>query len=236
MAKLDSSTLQNNSAHESSAPDVPQNAEGISRRSLMNMMTAVAAVPTVALATPVIADPTADRTEWESAYANYRVVEARHNALGDAWEAAQEAADNATPDRVDRYFDEFNLGIGMSRRRVMPAITHAIVRRDYPEGHLLFREESAAVVDDAERLTDEFMGYQQKITDARERYQTEQRWDEMRAHQPKFEAARNAFMAVPAPDTDALLTKMEIAAVSLDDDHADSCLADAKRLLGKKIN
>jgi len=236
MAKLDSSTLQNNSALESSAPDVPQNAEGISRRSLMNMMTAVAAVPTVALATPAIARAPADRTAWDSAYAKYRVVEARHDELGDAWEAAEEAADKFSPDRVDRYFDEFNLGIGMSRHRVMPAIIHAVVRRDYPEGHLLSREESAAVVDEAERLTDEFMEYQQKLTDARERFQTEQRWDEMRAHQPEFEAARNALMAVPAPDTDALLTKMKIALESMEEAHAVSSLEDAKRLIGKKVN
>ena len=56
-------------------------------------------------------------------------------------------------------------------------------------------------------------------------------WEAMRAACPAFHAARDAFMAVPAPHHRALLAKLEVACVSLDDDHATSALNDARRLL-----
>ena len=39
-------------------------------------------------------------------------------------------------------------------------------------------------------------------------------------------------MKIPAPDTAVLLIKMELAACTLSDEHSDSVLEDAKRLLG----
>lgn len=51
------------------------------------------------------------------------------------------------------------------------------------------------------------------------------------ANGPAYREARDRFMAVPAPHCRALLAKIEISTLSLDDDHAEAVLADARRLL-----
>jgi hypothetical protein len=57
-------------------------------------------------------------------------------------------------------------------------------------------------------------------------------WARLKARIPHFQAARDDFMQVPAPDQAALLVKLEIWAESLGSDHAEATIADARRLLG----
>ena len=45
-------------------------------------------------------------------------MDAHYDVLCDRLERAEEACDAATPERIDRYFDDYKLGIGMSRDSV----------------------------------------------------------------------------------------------------------------------
>lgn len=164
-----------------------------------------------------------EQLAWNEALARFRTVDAVHDELARRWEDACNEADEATPDRIDRYFDTFKLGIGMKRDDVEFWLRQYVAR-------------TGDVIDIA-GTADDFDQYQQLILAARERFEVERLWRELRAHQPDFDRARDDLMAVPAPDHEALLIKLQITAMSLDEDHAESTLADAKRLLrgGKAV-
>lgn len=179
----------------------------------------IAAPAVAALATSTRGFPLAVNTAaWDQTLAAFRKVEMTHDALWDSWERADEAVGDNTPDRVDRYFDDYRLGIGMKRDAVEYWLNAYNVGRG--EGRI-----------DVARTADEFDAYQRQTLDARERFQTDRRYKEASGHNPVYQAARDALMEVPAPTIAALLIKIEIAAVSLDDDHGQSTLSDARRLL-----
>lgn len=191
----------------------------LSRRTALAAIAGGTAIAAVPLAAANLAPIGAAR--WDAALAAFREVERQHKVLWDRWEAACDAAADCTPERVARYFDDYRLGIGMSRNDVEYWL------RLYNTGRTDRRI-------DVGSTADEFMTYQQKFLDAHERYQTDRLYNEAQAQNPAYQEARDALMAVPAPTIAALLVKIEIAAVSLDDDHADSMLADARRLLGRE--
>lgn len=171
-------------------------------------------------------DPRSQTTStdtWDQALAAYRKIEARYDELCDDCEAADNAVHEVIPERVDRYFYDYKLGIGMTREAVLFWLAH----------YNLGASSSAKI--DAGRTADEFMGYQQNILDARKRFRTEELDEARRAYFPTYTEARDALMKVPAPTAAALLVKMEIAAVSRDDAHAESTLADARRLIGGEV-
>ena len=58
-------------------------------------------------------------------------------------------------------------------------------------------------------------------------------WAKAQAYNPTFDAARDKMMETPAPHLAALLVKIEVTAISLDDEHAELTADDARRLLGK---
>lgn len=157
---------------------------------------------------------------WDRALVAFRQVESVHGAAWDRYFAAEEACSEQTPERIARYFDDYNLGIGMSREDVEYWL------RAYNTG----RSEGRI---DVARTADEFDAYQRRFIDARERFQVDRLYQEARAHNPTFAAARDALMQVPAPTLAALLIKIEHAAASLNEEHSEAMLADARRLLGR---
>jgi hypothetical protein len=191
------------------------------------------AVATAAAAVPVATKPLAnasDRGRWDAALAHYRRIDAEYDRICDAADAAGEAVAAAHP-REDRFFDEYDLGMGMSRDRAVHSASYSIFRRELRDRPL---PDAAAARAEAQRVADEFMAYQAEHQRLQRLHHLPELEKQVKAYRPRYWGARDALMRVPAPDTDALLVKMEIAAMSLDDEHAESALADAKRLLARR--
>ena len=188
------------------------------RRSLLK----AAPFAALALAIPNIAPAAtyffSDRTEWDRALAQFRAVEREHDELYRVHEQAEEAAHALVPERPDQFIDEYRLGIGMDRQQI---------------GMRLYMYQGMNKQElDIPRITEEFDAFQQRVLAARRRCSTEETWAACQDYQPAFQQARDALMAVASPDTKALLIKIEIAAMSLDCDHAEAMRVDAQRLLG----
>ncbi|WP_126173465.1 hypothetical protein [Altericroceibacterium xinjiangense] len=175
------------------------------------------AAPTAARAFDSSFGP-ADTTAWDRALATYRRAEARYEQLCDECAAADQAVAHATPARVDRYFEEYGLGIGMTRAQIAFYLAHYNLR--------------AKVKIDQNATLEEFEAYQNQTLAARKRFRTFEFDAARRAYYPTYVQAQNDLMKVPAPTNAALLMKVEIATTSQDEDHAESMLADARRLLG----
>lgn len=155
---------------------------------------------------------------WDEAFGRFAEIDAAFDEAIERHTAADEAADVEVP-REDRFFDEYNLGMGMSRERVLDAL------RSYG-----WRAGEAV---DEPAILAEFEDYQARVRAANKRHRVEEldaKVDELRE---PWREAREALMAVPAPDQAALLVKLEVALISGCDDHADSALADARRLLAR---
>lgn len=150
------------------------------------------------------------RTKYECAKAEYDRLWAIHNA-------AEEADDQDCP-RIDVYFDEYKLGMGMKRERVVDALRCYAIRRGEPL--------------DVEATADEFMLYQARHKESRERHRIMELNDQAFAYgKDHYFPAREALMALPATDTEGLLLKMEIAATWCDEPLVDSVFADVRRML-----
>ncbi len=158
-----------------------------------------------------------DRDAWDNVLANYRDAAAVHKEVWDRFEAAEEAVDACTPERVDRYFEDYGLGIGMKRDDIEFWLRRYVTR--------------TCEKLDVQAVADEFDAYQAETIAARERFQTDNLYQEGKAINPLFSAARDQLMRCPAPDQSSLLLKIEVASISLDDEHASHMLADARRLL-----
>jgi hypothetical protein len=163
------------------------------------------------------ASPAVDRTAWDRVFASYQRARARFDALCARWEAEDEARGEALPERVDRYFDDYRLGMGMNRETVLFWLR---IYASNPAHSL-----------DVEATADEFMEYQRLNAEISSRFRVDELYQEMSDYLPAFNEARNAMMEVPAPDKAALLVKIENASISLCEDHAEATLADARRLL-----
>lgn len=147
-------------------------------------------------------------------------MDAAYTKLCDAHDAADEAAEAALP-RVDGFFDEYRLGMSM--------------KRDAVEFHLQLyntRERVAGKPQiDIAATAEEFERYRREHEAIARRFRVKELDQRCQQCLPTYRSARDALMAVPAPDQAALLIKMEIATVPLDEEHAESALADARRLL-----
>lgn len=150
------------------------------------------------------------RTKYECAKAEYDRLWAIHNS-------AEESDDQDCP-RIDAYFDEYKLGIGMSRERVVDALRWYALRSGKPV--------------DVEAATAEFMLYQARHKESRARHRIDELNDHARAYgEEHYFPAREALMALPATDTEGLLLKMEVAATWSDEPFVDSVFADVRRML-----
>lgn len=223
----------------SNVPDHAGDGAGVTRRNAMNMMTALAAVPAVGLPAGALALVTTDRSAWDSALARYQHAKSTFDRLWEEASAAEESWDAACP-REARYFDKYNLGIGMNRERAFSELRYQLCQRAGINGLVISppqrRKECEAKLDaigkEAERIADEFMTYQQRHADTKRSCRVEETTDAAHDYgEQHFFPSREALMRLPAPDQAALLVKMEISTRSLDDEHAESTLADARRLL-----
>lgn len=167
-----------------------------------------------------LARPHRQAADFDSALADYQRAHSEFDRLWALHSAAAEAWFCECP-RQDEYFDEHKLGIGMSRERVIQRLQiNAIIKGADPE------DPAIATIADA------FMAYQNRNADAKDRLGVDRLEDKASDYgEAEFFPARERLMATPAPDTAALLLKLEIAAVSTDGDHIESVLADARRLL-----
>ncbi len=180
-----------------------------------------------------------DRSVWDKEFARFQRVKAEYDRLCDAETAADDAAGEAVP-REARFFEQYGLYMGNDRKAAVRAITHACYRRDlgqrgyplYPQREReAFDAKMAEINAEAERVADEFITFKARTEEAKRRYRCKELAEQRSSYLPRYVEARDALIAVPAPDNAALLTKMEIAAESLDDEHAESALLDARRLL-----
>lgn len=188
----------------------------INRRKLLTaaaIAPAIAAVPAMA-----VAASRGDTSQWNAAYAAFRRTERRYDELCKHEDDANNAVADAQP-RVDRYFDEYGLNTAMAREQI--------------ESHLRFHAVATGKSIDVDKETEAFAAYLAEGKALKARYRVDELGKARKAYYPTFLAARDALMRVPAPTTATLLAKMEIAAISLDDEHAEATLADARRLLGE---
>lgn len=175
-----------------------------------------------------------DRAAWTTAYARFQAVNAEYDRRIAAEEKAGEAVDAACP-RIDRYFDEYNLGFGMSRETALGNAEYSVAARAADAagaGDPMTDAQIKALYKECPRVVDEFMAYQERHEEACRLYGLKALQEQVTAYRATYFEARDALMAVPAPDADALLVKMEIASTWLDDPYAESAFDDARRLLG----
>ncbi len=185
-------------------------------------------------------DAQTNRSAWDKEFARFQRVKAEYDRLCDAETAADEAAGEAVP-REARVFDAYGLYMGDRREAAVRSITAACCARDfgrqrgiplYPKHEREAYEAKLAEINaEAERVADEFMTFKARAEEAKRRYRCKELAEQRKAYLPRYLEAREALMVLPAPDNAALLTKLEIAAESQTDEHAESALADARRLL-----
>ena len=192
----------------------------MNRREMLTGMAVAGAA--VAMPTPTVAKslPTS-RSAWDKAFANWSAVQGKYDALCDRFDTAEEAYGDASGPRPGRYFDDYNLNMSMERGHVEGALAIYNTRQRITGG----------VQIDVKQVADEFGAYRRRNADLRKHFRVDEHWEQAKAYQPTYYEARDRIMMVAAPDVAALLVKIEVAAVSLDDEHADSMLADARRLL-----
>ena len=158
------------------------------------------------------------RASWDAAFASYSEANRQFDEAIDRHTEAEEAASAVCP-REDEYFDTYRLGIGMNRERVVSAL----------QLYNASRVEQDRI--DVNSIAEGFMALQQRHVAANQKFRVNDLDEAVAALSPAFMATRDALMLLPAPDQSALLAKIEIAFRSLDYDHAESALADAKRML-----
>jgi hypothetical protein len=171
---------------------------------------------------------------WEVAKTKYELAQDEFDRL---WQLHYDA-EESLPERVDFYFDELKLGIGMRRDDARRAIITALSIQTFGNnggpkpGTDAYEAKLVEIADEANRIAAEFMAYQEDIQAERTRLRVEElRQDAIEYGEAHYFPARHALMQTPAPDFAALLVKMGIAARWADEPFVDSALADAKRLL-----
>ncbi|MDQ3458592.1 MAG: hypothetical protein M3498_04680 [Deinococcota bacterium] len=169
---------------------------------------------TAAASTGLAANLRPDTSAWDRALEEFRRVEAIHAAAYARHDEAEEAASDHIPERPGHLIDRHGLFMGMDRKQIEKA--------------LRWKGLSEPAIAAA---ADEMAAYQQAWDAARRRFRVQETWAEAKKTNPAFDVARDALMKVAAPTTAALLVKMEISTISLDDEHAEATLTDARRLL-----
>ena len=241
MAETNHTSSATNNDCNASSPNVPENERvTLNRRQAMQLITSAATVPALAFAAVPASAAGLDRSTWDAEYARFKAVDVEYDRRILAEEEAREAVDAECP-REDRFFDEYDLRMGMKREAVVWHARHAVAEREGFNGLVLFPKESAVISNrkadalraEAERIADEFMAYQERHNEAWERHGVDGLREVAEEYRPLWFAARDRFMAVPAPDVEALLVKLQIAGTWVDDDYVTSSFEDARRLLAQ---
>ena len=193
------------------------------RQALAGLSIIGAAVAAPAMGATLARPAIGDTREWDPAFAQWSAAKAQFDALCDRFNLADEALGDASP-RVDRYFDEYRLNTLMERGHVEGALGMYNTRQRLTGGAKI----------DVQTVADEFVAYLRRGAELRKRFRVDEYWSEVQAYRPTYFEARDRIMGVPAPHVAALLVKIEISAISLDEEHANAVLADARRLVGRE--
>ena len=213
----------NNSAlsHENAPVNVPSDVrEGLSRRNIMTMMSAVAATPLISFVgtSPAIAKPT-DRTTWDEAFAAYERAKSEDAAFNQVFDVLHERrtaevdAIPVLPLPADEYVrraagetegaSDRSYWVKRARADVEEwdsgkVHTEECIREDY-ERHIAACR-AVIAIDDEYRAAVKEIDRRLVYDDA------EEKWEAL--GEAVYEAAW-ALMAVPAPDGPALLWKLD---------------------------
>ena len=157
---------------------------------------------------------------WDRAFGHWRAIQQKYDGLCDRFNAAEEAWGDASS-RIDRFFEQYQLNTSMKRGYVEAQLKLYNTRARLTGGAKI----------DVQKVADEFDAYRKRSADLRAQFRVDEYWDQSAQYRPTYFEARDRIMQIPAPHVAALLVKIEIAAISLDNEHADLMLADAQRLL-----
>ncbi len=176
---------------------------------------AIACAPAAAiLAAPL---PKSGHSEWNAALAVYKDADRKFDAAWDRYNQIEDMAAAATPNRPDHLFDTLNLNMSMSRREA--------------EAMLQFHMLNTVDQIDIAATLNELDAYRAAMEAARKSFNLADEQAAASALSEPLCLARDALMGIPAPDTAALLIKIEITSHCISDEHAEITLADARRLL-----
>lgn len=203
----------------------------VSRRQALAGIGIAGAVAT----TPVAFAASPDRSAWNRAIARMEAAEAEERRTGAIMTAAHDAGEKACP-RQDHFFRRYNLGVGDSREKNFRAAhMNIVIERTTASGRVLTFDEARQATADAYRIVDDFETYCAKSEAAfADYYRAEPIYD---AAVARREAAREFVLTLPAPDEAALLRKLELLTVWLDEyDNEDkgrvnAVVSDARRIL-----
>lgn len=187
------------------------------------VLTAALALPAAGIVAsiPTAAATSVDTAAWDRALAAYRSAEAIFRTAHDAFHEAEEQASAFVPPRPDKLIDEYGLFFSMKRDRIEQTLRYHLPNDDQ--------------VAERTRIADQFESHERQSKDAARRFDTQGLWRQAKLTDPAFHATRDALMQVPAPTLAALLIKIEIAGISLDEEHGDAMVADARRLLSREV-
>lgn len=175
----------------------------------------------------------ADRGDWHKVVARYRTAVANEQRISAHCDALYKAANRVCP-RRDEFFSRYNLGRGEDRKRnVHAAYMTLLIERS--KGKAFTEEQVKQTIADAEAVVVDFDQWAVAHDQAFSAHdalvpQQDAAFDEVTA-------ARTALIKTDAPDTAALLFKIELLATYLEDveseDAEPGCnlRRDAQRLL-----
>lgn len=211
------------------------NEHNISRRQTLvgiGLAGATGLVPIAGASIAKAAQP--DRSAWNAAVARLKAVQEQFARIDGTLRALHDAAEAACP-RRDEFFRRFGMGSGWSRQRNFQAAQMAIVIERTEGGAVLSRAAAEQATADAYRVVDDFETWCARHDEAFREYNAmEERFDAIVDERSR---AQEAVLATPAPDSDALLFKIELLSAMMteaaaEDAHRlDAVHADARRLL-----
>lgn len=190
----------------------------------MNMMTAVAAVPVVALAPSSAAADPIDRSAWQTALREYERVKAAHQVVSGEHGVAN-AAYEAECGEPDPAFQTYRVGRSskaepLNRSADIRRVGNEIELHDYAGRTDLSADDFAAIARKAALLVDQYDEYLQRreAIEARVIGDINERWE---AALDKLVTAQNKLLDTPAPDTEAMLYKLEVLSADMLQSEAD---------------
>ncbi|MFP5328861.1 MAG: hypothetical protein ACLGHC_01820 [Alphaproteobacteria bacterium] len=179
-------------------------------------------------------------TDWAEAVHNFERGEAAYDRSAAEYEAACAEYERRFPDEKEAQFEPYGLkwNAGQDRERLIADAELRIIFRNHKDRERLAPEELGAVREEAARAVAEFLAwsserraaYEQIVGDAERKHD---------AAVDKRHGTREALLACPAPDAEAILFKLELLAADMaeaDTDDAERVAAirdDAKRLFGR---
>ena len=205
------------------------------RRQALAGLAITAALGTIPVT--ALAKSTPNRAAWNTATARVRATSGAVKRIWDHCSAAHGEANAACP-RREEFFSRYNLGWRSSRESNFKSTQFAILMEHCHGKQSATDEDARQVIAETNRVLDDFEAYCAKHDEAFGGYEE---------HQERFDAAvdamddaRHALLIMPAPDPAALLEKIELLALIMDEagvEDAERMAAvrtDARRLLKQK--